>query len=139
MPPKAGETVQRKSAAERFARAVQQKKRRVALRAARGAGGRPRASAAIYSARASSVPGFGRPPVRRFFTENQNIAGFDNPGKSLYTTIRELVENSLDAAESIGVPPTIEAGRAARFYERSAAFERAPRRVARRRARGSPV
>ena len=30
----------------------------------------------------------------RIFTENQHIAGFDNPGKSLYTTIRELVENS---------------------------------------------
>eukprot|EP01051_Picozoa_sp_SAG22_P005186 SAG22_NODE_301_length_12744_cov_19.648189_4_plen_82_part_00 len=28
-----------------------------------------------------------------FFAENKNIAGFDNPGKSLYTTIRELVEN----------------------------------------------
>ena len=23
-----------------------------------------------------------------FFTENQHIAGFDTPGKSLYTTIR---------------------------------------------------
>ena len=34
-----------------------------------------------------------------FFAENQIIAGFDNPGKSLYTSIRELVENSLDAAE----------------------------------------
>lgn len=29
-------------------------------------------------------------------------------GKSLYTTIRELVENSLDAAESIGALPLIE-------------------------------
>jgi len=29
------------------------------------------------------------------------------PGKSLYTTIRELVENSLDAAESIEVLPDI--------------------------------
>lgn len=28
-------------------------------------------------------------------------------GKSLYTTIRELVENSLDAAESIGVLPLV--------------------------------
>ncbi|GBG33873.1 DNA topoisomerase 6 subunit B [Hondaea fermentalgiana] len=43
-----------------------------------------------------------------FFAENQNIAGFDNAGKSLYTTIRELVENSLDAAESINVLPEIE-------------------------------
>ncbi|KAF0718742.1 hypothetical protein AaE_010567, partial [Aphanomyces astaci] len=30
------------------------------------------------------------------------------PGKCLYTTIRELVENSLDAAESIGVLPQID-------------------------------
>mmetsp|Transcript_37111 Transcript_37111/g.57942 ORF Transcript_37111/g.57942 Transcript_37111/m.57942 type:complete len:425 (+) Transcript_37111:85-1359(+) len=43
-----------------------------------------------------------------FFAENQNIAGFDNPGKSLYTTIRELVENALDAAESINVLPEIQ-------------------------------
>ncbi|CAM9761057.1 unnamed protein product, partial [Hapterophycus canaliculatus] len=42
-----------------------------------------------------------------FFADNQNIAGFDNAGKSLYTTIRELVENSLDAAESIGALPLI--------------------------------
>ncbi|CAN0173855.1 unnamed protein product, partial [Ectocarpus sp. 12 AP-2014] len=42
-----------------------------------------------------------------FFADNQNIAGFDNAGKSLYTTIRELVENSLDAAESIGALPHI--------------------------------
>ena len=43
-----------------------------------------------------------------FFSEHQQIAGFDNPGKSLFTTIRELVENSLDAAESIQVLPNIE-------------------------------
>ncbi|GMI11257.1 hypothetical protein TrVE_jg2972 [Triparma verrucosa] len=42
-----------------------------------------------------------------FFASNQAIAGFDNPGKSLYTTIRELVENGLDAAESIGSLPEI--------------------------------
>ena len=29
------------------------------------------------------------------------------PGKSLYTTVRELVENALDAAESISVLPEI--------------------------------
>lgn len=42
-----------------------------------------------------------------FFAENQSIAGFDNKGKSLYTSIRELMENSLDACESIGVLPEI--------------------------------
>ena len=42
-----------------------------------------------------------------FFAENQAIAGFDNMGKSLYTSIRELMENSLDACESIGQLPDI--------------------------------
>eukprot|EP00980_Cylindrotheca_fusiformis_P011233 scaffold2575_cov101-Cylindrotheca_fusiformis.AAC.7 len=42
-----------------------------------------------------------------FFAENQAIAGFDNMGKSLYTSIRELMENSLDACESIDVLPNI--------------------------------
>eukprot|EP00730_Choanoeca_flexa_P016954 TRINITY_DN8101_c0_g1_i1.p1 TRINITY_DN8101_c0_g1~~TRINITY_DN8101_c0_g1_i1.p1 ORF type:complete len:734 (+),score=202.30 TRINITY_DN8101_c0_g1_i1:118-2319(+) len=42
-----------------------------------------------------------------FFAENKSIAGFDNPGKSLYTTIREFVENGLDAAEEIDVLPSI--------------------------------
>ncbi|KAI3992207.1 hypothetical protein MKX01_021615 [Papaver californicum] len=45
---------------------------------------------------------------RNFFAENKNIAGFDNPGKSLYTTVRELVENSLDSAEAISELPVIE-------------------------------
>ncbi|CAM8964552.1 unnamed protein product [Rhodiola kirilowii] len=43
-----------------------------------------------------------------FFAENKNIAGFDNPGKSLYTTMRELVENALDSAESISQLPVVE-------------------------------
>lgn len=43
-----------------------------------------------------------------FFADNKNIAGFDNPGKCLYTTVRELVENSLDSAESISELPIVE-------------------------------
>ncbi|KAK9840997.1 hypothetical protein WJX81_004968 [Elliptochloris bilobata] len=43
-----------------------------------------------------------------FFADNRNIAGFDNPGKCLYTTVRELVENSLDAAEDAGKLPEID-------------------------------
>jgi DNA topoisomerase-6 subunit B len=43
-----------------------------------------------------------------FFADNKNIAGFDNPGKCLYTTVRELVENSLDSAESINQLPNVE-------------------------------
>lgn len=43
-----------------------------------------------------------------FFTEHQHIAGFDNAGKALFTSVRELVENSLDAAESIRQLPSVE-------------------------------
>ena len=42
-----------------------------------------------------------------FFSEHQNIAGFDNAGKSLYTTVREFVENALDAAEAAHTLPDI--------------------------------
>jgi len=42
-----------------------------------------------------------------FFQDNKGIAGFENAGKSLYTTLREFIENSLDSAESIGMLPEI--------------------------------
>ena len=43
-----------------------------------------------------------------FFQDNKGIAGFENAGKSLYTTLREFIENSLDSAESIGVLPDVD-------------------------------
>lgn len=42
-----------------------------------------------------------------FFYRNRDIAGFTSPSRSIYSTIRELVENSLDACESGGIPPDI--------------------------------
>jgi DNA topoisomerase-6 subunit B len=42
-----------------------------------------------------------------FFYRNRDIAGFTNPSRAIFAAIRELVENSLDAAESIKVPPEI--------------------------------
>ncbi len=42
-----------------------------------------------------------------FFYRNRSLAGFDNPVRATYTVIRELVENSLDAAEERDVPPKI--------------------------------
>jgi DNA topoisomerase VI subunit B len=42
-----------------------------------------------------------------FFAENQAIAGFDNLGKSLYMSIRELVENGVDACEAVHQLPDI--------------------------------
>ncbi len=42
-----------------------------------------------------------------FFNENKSIAGFGNSLRAVFTSVRELVENSLDAAEHKGVTPNI--------------------------------
>ncbi|UCD73437.1 MAG: DNA topoisomerase VI subunit B [Candidatus Bathyarchaeota archaeon] len=42
-----------------------------------------------------------------FFYRNRDIAGFSNPTRAVYSSIRELVENSLDACEAYGIPPDI--------------------------------
>ncbi len=42
-----------------------------------------------------------------FFYRNRDIAGFTNPARAVFAAIRELVENSLDAAESLKIPPEI--------------------------------
>ena len=42
-----------------------------------------------------------------FFYRNRDIAGFTNPSRAIFAAIRELVENSLDAAESLRIPPDI--------------------------------
>jgi len=42
-----------------------------------------------------------------FFYRNRDIAGFTNPSRAIFAAIRELVENSLDAAESLKIPPNI--------------------------------
>lgn len=39
-----------------------------------------------------------------FFWRHKDLAGFTNPMRAIYGTIRELVENSLDAAEVHGIP-----------------------------------
>jgi DNA topoisomerase VI subunit B len=45
--------------------------------------------------------------VASFFEKNRHLLGFDNPRKSLLTTIKEAVDNSLDACEEAGVLPEI--------------------------------
>jgi DNA topoisomerase-6 subunit B len=42
-----------------------------------------------------------------FFYRNREIAGFSNPSRALYSAVRELLENSLDACEARRVPPDI--------------------------------
>ena len=43
-----------------------------------------------------------------FFNDNRAIAGFGNSMRAVFTSIRELVENGLDAAENRGVNPVID-------------------------------
>jgi DNA topoisomerase-6 subunit B len=42
-----------------------------------------------------------------FFYRNRDIAGFTNASRAIFAAVRELVENSLDAAESLKIPPDI--------------------------------
>ena len=42
-----------------------------------------------------------------FFYRNRDIAGFSNPARAMYSAVRELIENSLDASELYGYPPDI--------------------------------
>lgn len=45
--------------------------------------------------------------VAEFFTKNRHLLGFDNPRKALLTTVKEAVDNSLDACEEAGILPTV--------------------------------
>jgi len=45
--------------------------------------------------------------VSDFFTRNRHLLGFDNPRKALLTAIKEAVDNALDAAEEMGVLPSV--------------------------------
>ncbi|MEM2321431.1 MAG: DNA topoisomerase VI subunit B [Candidatus Bathyarchaeia archaeon] len=42
-----------------------------------------------------------------FFYRNREIAGFSNPARAIFSAIRELIENSLDATEPAGFLPDI--------------------------------
>jgi DNA topoisomerase VI subunit B len=45
--------------------------------------------------------------VSEFFAKNRHLLGFDNPRKALLTTVKEAVDNSLDACEEAGILPDI--------------------------------
>ncbi|MHC1601129.1 MAG: DNA topoisomerase VI subunit B [Candidatus Nezhaarchaeales archaeon] len=55
----------------------------------------------------SAMKGFTQLSVSDWFYRNRYIAGFSNPARSLYQSVRELVENSLDACEAAGNLPYI--------------------------------
>ena len=42
-----------------------------------------------------------------FFYRNRDLAGFSNPTRSLYTAVREFVENALDACDQQSILPNV--------------------------------
>jgi len=42
-----------------------------------------------------------------FFYRNRDIAGFTSPSRAIFSSVREIVENSLDASDLSGIPPEI--------------------------------
>jgi DNA topoisomerase-6 subunit B len=42
-----------------------------------------------------------------FFYRNRDLAGFTNPTRAIFSAIREIVENALDASDLSGIPPEI--------------------------------
>jgi DNA topoisomerase-6 subunit B len=46
--------------------------------------------------------------VSEFFLKNRHLLGFDSPSKALLTTVKEAVDNALDACEEAGVLPEIQ-------------------------------
>jgi DNA topoisomerase-6 subunit B len=45
--------------------------------------------------------------VSEFFAKNRHLLGFDNPSKALLTTVKEGVDNALDACEEAGILPDV--------------------------------
>jgi len=46
--------------------------------------------------------------ISEFFSKNRHLLGFDNPQKALLTTVREAVDNALDACEEAGILPRLD-------------------------------
>ncbi|MBN1389474.1 MAG: DNA topoisomerase VI subunit B [Candidatus Thermoplasmatota archaeon] len=45
--------------------------------------------------------------ISDFFAKNRQILGFDNPSKAMLVSVKEAVDNSLDACEEAGILPVI--------------------------------
>ena len=45
--------------------------------------------------------------ISEFFAKNRHLLGFDNPRRALLTTIKEAVDNALDACEEADIAPVV--------------------------------
>ncbi|MFW5920646.1 MAG: DNA topoisomerase VI subunit B [Polyangiales bacterium] len=67
-----------------------------------------RAASTIHRATAAQMATRQRDiSVSEFFAKNRHLLGFDSPNKALLTTVKEAVDNSLDACEEAGILPEI--------------------------------
>jgi len=67
----------------------------------RGARERERATAVELAKKQRDIS------VSEFFAKNRHLLGFDNPSKAILTTVKEGVDNALDACEEAGILPDI--------------------------------
>ncbi len=63
--------------------------------------GRKRATAESMASKQREIS------VSEFFAKNRHLLGFDNPRKAMLTTVKEAVDNSLDACEEACILPTL--------------------------------
>jgi DNA topoisomerase-6 subunit B len=74
----------------------------------RAAGGKPAADEPRARSTAADLAKKQRDiSVSEFFAKNRHLLGFDNPSKALLTTVKEGVDNSLDACEEAGILPDV--------------------------------
>jgi DNA topoisomerase-6 subunit B len=72
---------------------------------AKSGGGRPAAGRATAESMATQQRDIS---VSEFFAKNRHLLGFDNKRKALLMTVKEAVDNSLDACEEAGIHPEVE-------------------------------
>jgi DNA topoisomerase-6 subunit B len=79
------------------------RKKKSARAASKANGGKPgqRSDATKMAAKQREIS------VSEFFTKNRHLLGFDSPLKALLTTVKEAVDNCLDACEEAGILPEI--------------------------------
>src|SRR3989344_4923221 len=46
--------------------------------------------------------------ISEFFTKNRHLLGFDNPNRALMMTVKEAVDNSLDACGEMKILPEVQ-------------------------------
>jgi len=104
-----------KKASKKAAKKTVKKKRRVSIKSkskvAKAAPNAPEEAPEKESPRHSTAEDMALQQreisVAEFFTKNRHLLGFDNPRKALLTTIKEGVDNSLDACEEAGILPDV--------------------------------